>query len=194
MAQILIAYLTTDGQTRKVAERLKQVIEQQSHRVTLASIREQPDFDIKPFDVVVLGASVRYGSHGKPMHEFVQKNAALLDSKNNAFFSVNLVARKAEKRTAETNAYVKKFLTLVPWKPKQLGIFAGKLDYPAYRFWDRWMIQMIMKMTDGPTDPKTVLEYTDWAAVEAFGRTLADSAKAPARADASWQPRAQVAV
>jgi menaquinone-dependent protoporphyrinogen oxidase len=185
MAEILIAYLTKDGQTRKVAERLKKAIEQQpEHRVTLASIREQPDFDIKPFDLVVLGASVRYGTHGKPMQAFVEKNATVLESKNNAFFSVNLVARKAEKRTAETNAYVKKFLTLAPWKPKQLGIFAGKLDYPSYHFWDRWMIQMIMKMTDGPTDPKTVLEYTDWDAVDAFGRALADSAK-PAKVPAA---------
>jgi menaquinone-dependent protoporphyrinogen oxidase len=30
-----------------------------------------------------------------------------------------------------------------------------------------------MWMTKGPTDPKAVIEFTDWAQVEAFGRRIA---------------------
>ncbi|WP_370654382.1 flavodoxin domain-containing protein [Rhodoferax sp.] len=48
-------------------------------------------------------------------------------------------------------------------------MFAGKLDYPRYRFVDRFMIRLIMFMTNGPTDPKAVIEFTDWQQVEAFG-------------------------
>ena len=59
-------------------------------------------------------------------------------------------------------------------QPKLLGVFAGKLDYPRYRFIDRLMIRFIMLITDGPTDPKTVIEFTDWDQVEAFGRKLAE--------------------
>jgi menaquinone-dependent protoporphyrinogen oxidase len=35
------------------------------------------------------------------------------------------------------------------------------------------MIRFIMWMTKGPTDPSTVVEFTDWDRVDAFGERLA---------------------
>jgi menaquinone-dependent protoporphyrinogen oxidase len=91
-----------------------------------------------------------------------------------AFFSVNVVARKANRNTPDTNTYVKKFVSLIGWRPALLDVFAGKLDYPRYTFWDRQMIRFIMLVTHGPTDPTAVVEFTDWKRVEAFGRALGD--------------------
>ena len=34
------------------------------------------------------------------------------------------------------------------------------------------MIQLIMKMTHGPTEPSTVIDYTDWNDVVAYGGHL----------------------
>lgn len=34
------------------------------------------------------------------------------------------------------------------------------------------MIRFIMWITRGPTDPSTVIEYTDWRAVDAFAREI----------------------
>ena len=39
---------------------------------------------------------------------------------------------------------------------------AGALEYPRYKIWDRLAIQLIMKITDGPTDSTLNIEYTDW--------------------------------
>jgi menaquinone-dependent protoporphyrinogen oxidase len=36
------------------------------------------------------------------------------------------------------------------------------------------MIRLIMWITKGPTDPKAVVEFTDWQQVEAFGRLIAE--------------------
>lgn len=47
-------------------------------------------------------------------------------------------------------------------------------DYPRYRPFDRFMIRLIMWMTKGPTDPATVVDYTDWKEVEAFGRVISE--------------------
>jgi menaquinone-dependent protoporphyrinogen oxidase len=59
-------------------------------------------------------------------------------------------------------------------------VFAGKLDYPRYRWFDRQMIRLIMALTGGPTDPTTVVDYTDWAAVDGFaGELRAGLAAAP---------------
>ena len=174
MTSILIVYSTTDGHTREICQRLRQVIEQEGHRVTLMSIGDQSNVDMKPFDKIVLGASIRYGKHGKQVYEYIERNERILDSKPNAFFSVNVVARKPEKNQPETNPYLKKFLKQITWQPKELAVFAGKIDYQRYRFRDRLMIRLIMWMTKGPTDPKTVSEFTNWKQVEAFGRLISN--------------------
>lgn len=128
----------------------------------MKSINDESGVDLRPFDKIVLGASIRYGKHSKQVYGFIERNEQILDSKPNAFFSVNVVARKPEKNKPETNPYLKKFLNQISWHPKELAVFAGKIDYQKYRFWDRLMIRLIMLMTNGPTDPHTVAEFTDW--------------------------------
>ena len=173
MASVLLLYSTTDGQTRKICERMKAVLERQSHRVTLASVDEPLADDVTPFDRVFIGASIRYGKHARRVHEFVERNRARLDARPNAFFSVNLVARKPEKNTPETNPYVRKFVRLSPWRPRSLAVFAGRLDYRILGFWDRQIIRFIMWLTDGPTDAHgPAVEFTDWAQVDAFAERI----------------------
>jgi len=172
MSSILIIYSTTDGHTRKICSRLQKIIDSPGNRVTLRSIDETGAIDLTSFDKIVIGASIRYGKHSPAIYQFIKENAKLLDSKPNAFFSVNVVARKPEKNQPDTNPYLKKFLKQIPWKPKTLAVFAGKIDYQRYSAWDRTMIRMIMWMTRGPTDPAANIEFTDWRQVEAFGRVI----------------------
>lgn len=173
MSNILILFSTTDGQTRKIAEHLQQVIEYEGHHVQIVPLKPGFKIDLESFDTIVIGASVRYGSHQKLVTQFINRNISVLENKSNAFFSVNVVARKPEKCSPETNPYVQKFLSRITWKPQHIAVFAGKIDYPSYRFWDRQMIRLILWMTNGPTDPETVVEFTNWNHVEAFGRLIA---------------------
>ena len=172
MAEILILYSTVDGQTLRICERMKSVIESLGKGVTLVSVDEQTH-DLAAFDTIVVGASIRYGKHRKSVFDFIEANRRLLDATPSAFFSVNIVARKADKNSPDTNPYLRKFLDQTRWRPMRLAVFAGRLDYPRYRFVDRQMIRLIMWMTKGPTDPLTVVEYTDWKAVDAFARDIA---------------------
>jgi menaquinone-dependent protoporphyrinogen oxidase len=174
MVDILIAYSTTDGHTRTICERIRQVLERQGHRATLVSIAEDPNVDLQPFDKIVIGASIRYGKHRPAVADFIRRNERLLDARPNAFFSVNIVARKPDKNSPATNPYLRKFLKRITWRPRELAVFAGRLEYPRYGFFDRSMIRLIMLMTKGPTDPNTVIEYTDWQQVEAFARRIGE--------------------
>ena len=174
MANILIMYSTTDGHTLEICQYLQQVIERNDNRVTLQSMDDESNVDMTPFDKIVLGASIRYGKHSKQVYEHIKRNKQVLDSKPNAFFSVNVVARKPGKNRPETNPYLKKFLKQISWQPKELAVFAGKLDYPRYSYWDRQIIRFIMWMTKGPTDPETVIDFTDWKQVESFGQLISD--------------------
>jgi menaquinone-dependent protoporphyrinogen oxidase len=106
------------------------------------------------------------------VYEFIKVNSRVLDAKPNAFFTVNVVARKPEKNTPDTNPYLKKFLKQISWKPKVLGVFAGKIDYKLYGPLDRFMIRLIMRITKGPTAPDTNIEFTDWEKVDAFGSVI----------------------
>jgi len=173
MANILMIYSTTDGHTVQICRRMIPLIELQGHRVCLVSVAEAEGVDLKGFDKIVIGASIRYGRHNPKVADFIKRNEKAIDSKPNAFFSVNVVARKPEKNQASSNPYMQKFLKKIAWKPKHLAVFAGKIDYPRYSSFDRWMIRFIMWITKGPTDPKAVVEFTDWAQVEAFGRLIA---------------------
>ncbi len=150
------------------------LIEQQGEQVTLVDIDEVASVDLTAFDKIVIGASIRYGKHDKKIYQFIDQNLQLLESRANAFFSVNMVARKPEKRQPDTNPYLKKFLKEISWKPKNLAVFAGKIDYPLYSFWDRNIIRLIMWMTKGPTDPNATIDFTDWEQVDDFARFICD--------------------
>ena len=172
MSRILIIFSTTDGHTQTICQRLCQVIEPLGHQVTLVSIDDESKVDLESFDKIVLGASIRYGKHHKKVYEFIKRNQQLLDSKPNAFFSVNVVARTPEKNQPETNPYLLKFLKQISWQPRELAVFAGKIDYKKYRFFDKQIIRLIMWMTRGPTDPEAEVEFTNWEQVEAFGQLI----------------------
>lgn len=170
--RILIAYATTDGHTLHICQRLQQVMEGLGNQVTVSLLAQADALDLASFDRIVVGASIRYGHHQPLVAEFINRHQALLESRPSAFFSVNIVARKPNKNTPETNPYCRKFLKSVAWKPALAAVFAGKLNYPIYGPLDRLMIRFIMLITKGPTDPKTVVEFTDWGKVEAFGREV----------------------
>jgi menaquinone-dependent protoporphyrinogen oxidase len=172
MSRLLIIYSTTDGHTREICSYLEQVVEAFGDQVTLLDIDDADTADLKSFDKIVIGASIRYGKHDIKIYRFIERNLKVLDDKPNAFFSVNVVARKPAKRQADTNPYLKKFLREITWQPKTLAVFAGKIDYPRYSFWDRNIIRLIMWMTKGPTDPSLTVDFTDWQQVEGFGRTI----------------------
>jgi len=173
MANILIIYSTTDGHTVEICRRIVDVLEQDGNQTTLISVDEAANIEPMNYDKIVIGASIRYGKHSKQIIQFIADNERILDSKPNAFFSVNVVARKPEKNQPSTNPYLKKFLKRITWKPKELAVFAGKIDYPLYTPFDRFMIRLIMWITKGPTDPTSVIEFTDWQKVEEFGRLIA---------------------
>ena len=172
MSKIIIIFSTTDGHTREICYRLLKIIEKNNNVVTLIPIEDANELELNIFDKIVIGASIRYGKHSAKIYDFINKNTQILDEKPNAFFSVNVVARKPDKNQPETNPYLKKFLLQISWKPKELAVFAGKIDYQQYNFWDRSMIRIIMWITKGPTDPKTNIEFTDWDQVNNFGQLI----------------------
>ena len=167
----LIIYSTTDGQTKKICETIKDnSINKSSYEVI--SLNEAFYKEIEKYDQIIIGASIRYGRHSPRVYKFIKDNKNILEKKKTAFFSVNVVARKPEKSTPETNPYIRKFLKKSSWQPKKVGVFAGKIDYPRLGFINRNVIRLIMLITKGPTDIKNTYEFTDWQNVKKFTTEL----------------------
>lgn len=174
MSRILIAYSTVDGHTLRISSRLQQSLERLGHEVVLGEIGKRAELNLEAFDRVVIGASVRYGKHRPEVYDFIETHRAALDRMPSAFFSVNVVARKPGKDTADSNPYVKIFRRKTTWRPWEVAVFAGMIDYQKYRFLDRQVIRFIMWLTHGPTDPTARVDFTDWQAVERFAGLVAN--------------------
>ena len=136
--------------------------------VYISSIEEADNYQLKDFQEIVIGASVRYGYHRKNVYDFINTNKDILEKTKTGFFSINLTARKPEKNSPETNPYIIKFLKKVNWKPTLEGVFAGRLDYPSLDCANKLAILFIMVITNGPKDISQVYELTDWSKVDEF--------------------------
>ena len=170
MFKTLIIYSTTDGQTIKICNKLAK--DSFNNNVKLCSLKEVIREDLNNYNKIIIGASIRYGKHNPSVLEFVRRNINILNKVKTAFFSVNVVARKKEKNTPSTNPYVIKFIKQTNWRPTYIGVFAGKVDYPSYKFFDKYIIRFIMWLTKGPTDVSKSYEFTNWNEVEKFGEVI----------------------
>ena len=169
--ETIIVYSSTDGHTKKICEVIKNNI---THRegTNIVPLNEAFKLNLNKYNQIIVGASIRYGKHSKKLYKFINLNKNILDQKQCAFFSVNVVARKPDKNTAETNPYINKFLKISKWKPNKISVFAGKVDYPNYNFFDKYIIKFIMFITKGPTDVSQSYDFTDWSKVDEFSKEL----------------------
>ena len=182
MSRICIVYSTTDGHTLEICQRLGQLLERAGHRVELIVLDAVSTIDWAVCDQIVIGARIRYGKHHPDVAAFIERHLDRLQARPSAFFSVNVVARKPGKSTVAGNPYLQKFLKTIRWKPTELAVFAGKIDYQKYGYLDRQVIRFIMWLTKGPTQPDACVDFTDWKAVESFAGRVAAMGTAPALA------------
>ncbi|MCR3755651.1 MAG: protoporphyrinogen oxidase [Sodalis sp. Psp] len=169
----LILYSSHDGQTYKIARTIATHLTYYCE-CDVVDLRLTRDYKgLKKYQRIVLGAAIRYNHFGTEVDRFITQQLDWLHSIPSAFYSVNLTARKPEKRTPETNTYTRKFLAKTPWRPDLCTVFAGALCYPRYCRLDQMMIQLIMRITGGETDLTKEVEYTDWQQVSTFANNLA---------------------
>jgi menaquinone-dependent protoporphyrinogen oxidase len=170
MPHIVIAYDTTEGQTRNIAQRMADAVACAGHQVELNDVRKLPSgFSVKQFDAAIVGASIHLGKHSKRFTEFVALHQTDLDNIPSAFFSVSLSAAGPEgEKKKEAEKFVTDLLEQTDWHPKMTATFAGGLLYREYWFLKRWMMKKIAKDGGKDTDTSKNHVYTDWDAVDQF--------------------------
>ena len=169
--KILILYSSIDGHTKKICSFISNKLKQ-NHIIEMNEINNDQKVKFYIYDFIIIGASIRYGTYRKSFLKFINENHIELQNSKTAFFSVNIVARKKEKNSINTNPYIKKFFRLSKWNPNIVEVFAGKLDYPKYNFFNKNIIKFIMWITNGPTQTDIVVEFTNWNDVKKFANKI----------------------
>jgi len=172
MSHTLLIYSTRDGQTKKICDAIQAQLQQVQQPVLSVCLEQAQTVDWSKVDKVIIGASIRYGHLNKALIKFLATFKEQLEQRPNGFFCVNLTARKPDKNTPETNAYMVNFLADSPWQPQLKAVFAGALLYSKYGWADKFMIRLIMKITGGETDTSKDIEYTDWHKVDVFAKEV----------------------
>jgi menaquinone-dependent protoporphyrinogen oxidase len=166
--KILIVYGTTEGQTRKIAEFIRDELEQHDTIVTLTDATQKP---VSPdsFDGVIIGASVHAHKYQSSVAHYITEHHVLLNKLPSAFFSVSLTAAGDDKEAyTELEKITSDFLTSTSWTPSLIEQVAGALLYTKYDFFKRFIMRLIAKKSGGSTNTTEDYEYTDWAKVKAF--------------------------
>jgi menaquinone-dependent protoporphyrinogen oxidase len=175
----LLVYATREGQTRKVALRIAEVLNSQGQSVTAVDAAQPQDLaglDLQAFGLLIFGASMHAGGLERELVQFVRQHRAAIEQHRRSLFVVLLSAATRDpvlRQTALGDARAK--------VTKQLGgtfadieFIAGALTYSTYPAPLKWLMSRVARSAGGDTDTSTDHEYTDWQQVERYAQRLAD--------------------
>jgi menaquinone-dependent protoporphyrinogen oxidase len=188
MANILVVFGTSYGQTGKIVQRIAHSLTARGHRVTLWKGDELPvGYSLDGFDGFLIAGSVLYGKHQRYLGDFVRRHLARLSASPSAFVSVcGAIMGSWPPGPEAARKYVAKFLAETGWTPRLTRSFAGELSYTRYGVFIRWVMRYISRRTGRPTDTSRDWEFTDWDAVDQFAAELAGTMGEKVVAAAVW--------
>jgi menaquinone-dependent protoporphyrinogen oxidase len=178
MTKILLTYGTTEGQTAKIADFVRDVLEGLGDEVTLLDVHEATGEALAGHDGAVIGSSVHRGHHDRSIVDFVKANREALSAMPSAFFSVSLAAHGD---MSEAVGYVEEFEHDTGWRPGRTAMFGGALLYTQYGFMKRHLMRRIARDKPGGlgTDVTRDYVYTEWDGVRRFAEHFAEDVAAP---------------
>jgi menaquinone-dependent protoporphyrinogen oxidase len=170
MQPILVAYATTEGHARKVAEFIAERLRIRGHRVdVIDTLSPVANVASSVYQAAFIGGSVHYDKHQGALVQYVKDNLDWLNTMPTAFFSVSLAPVHADAGGREhAQKAADEFLQQTGLKPRLVRLVNGALLYTKYDFFKRMMMKMISRQQGRTTETATDHEYTDWADVEAF--------------------------
>ena len=162
--RLLIVYGTTEGQTRKIAQFMRDRFAAAAHVVTLVeAIDATPKLDPRAFDAVLVSGSLHAGRYQAAIEDFVRTHASALAAVRSAFVSVSLAAAGDDEEDKHGLAKcVADFVHRTGWSPATVHHVAGAFRYTQYDFFKRWALKYIAWRKGAPMDTSQDFELTDW--------------------------------
>ncbi|HEX5069813.1 MAG TPA: flavodoxin domain-containing protein [Vicinamibacterales bacterium] len=176
MVAVPVFYATSEGQTRRIAQRLAAALHARGLDSAPVDLQQGDEAGIDWSGVrgAVVGASIHIGKHQPAAIRFAEKHARELGARPSAFFSVSMAeASKNPGDVAAARALAQGFVDRAKWRPDFVVSLAGALVYTKYGWLTRIVMRRISRKEGGPTDTSRDYEFTDWAAVDRLAEQLA---------------------
>jgi menaquinone-dependent protoporphyrinogen oxidase len=180
---ILIAYATTDGQTRKIARFAADRLAGQGHAVELLNVEDAEGLELSRFDGAVLAGSLHVGGYQKALRTFVTGARDGLAAMPTLFLSVSLSAAGTDPEDwAGLKTCLADFQDETGWSPSRTEHVAGAFKFSEYDFFRAWAMRRIADAKGETVEAGKDREYTDWPALglalDAWAAALTPRAKA----------------
>lgn len=167
--RILIAYASTDGQTRKIARFAADLLTDLGPSVELLNVVDAEGLDLSRFAAVVLAASLHAGGFQKAMIDFARAHARTLNAMPTLFLPVSLSAAGDDPDDWKgLGDCLSRFLGQTGWQPARTEHVAGAFRFTEYDFFRAWAMRRIAAAKGEEVDPHADKEYTDWTALAAL--------------------------
>ena len=158
--RILVTYATCAGSTAEVAAACAETLAARGYAVDVKPVKEKTQ--LTGYSAVVLGSAIRMGKWLPAAVQFVERNAATLQAKQSAFYTVHMLnADDSEASRQARAAYVEPVHALMT--PQYEAFFTGKMDMSKLSFVDRMVAKMVKSKDE---------DRRDWPAIRAWGQQI----------------------
>lgn len=166
--QLLIAYATTDGQTRKIARFAADRLSAVGHSVELLNVEDAEGLDLARFHAAILAGSLHVGGYQKTLARFATAASDQLALIPTLFLAVSLSAAGDDPEDwAGLRKCLAAFETETGWTPGRVEHVAGAFRFSEYDFFRTWAMRRIADQKGEAVEAGKDKEYTDWAALGA---------------------------
>lgn len=163
--KVLLAYCTTEGQTKRIVEAIADQIRGACGEAILDDVCSlQGDFQPADYDKVIVAGSVHDGSHQEGLNLFVFANRNALRKKPSLFVSVSMAAAFADTRK-DAEGYAKDFCASAEWEPDKILLIAGALRHGKYGYYEEMLLRHNVLAKHAIDHPESDQEFTDWEAL-----------------------------
>lgn len=160
---ILIAYTTTEGQTRKICRFCADTLIDAGFSVEVLQISQGDAPDPARYAGSILAASVHLGRYQKEMEHFAAEHGAELAQRPSLFLAVSLAAVGDDvDDRADLDQIAQNFCDKTGYHPDRIEQIAGAFRFSEYDFFKSWAMRYVARIKGRDVSPDQDTEYTDW--------------------------------
>jgi menaquinone-dependent protoporphyrinogen oxidase len=174
MPRYLVAFVSREGQTEKIAHHVARCIEDDGSLVRLIDIRaHESEVGADDYDAMMIAGSVHRGDFEPELSAFIMRHGEALRRCPSAFLPVSLsAASHEESERAAVDEIAQRFLAELGWKPDAIHHAAGAVHDRRLNPLERAVLHAIVDAKGIERHPSGDTELTDWSALDAFVRSF----------------------
>lgn len=170
MPRYLVAFVSREAQTEKIAHHVARRIEDDGSLVRLIDIAaRESEAGADDCDAILIAGSVHLGKFDQPLSAFIIRHGEALRRCPSAFLPVSLSAASHEEtERAAVDEIAQRFVAELGWRPDAVYHVAGAIHDRRLNPPERVVLHAIADSKGVERHPSGDTEFTDWGALDAF--------------------------